>query len=441
MSLPYERLVSEDFHLGHGDVDVTMPGGGIATGTKVGIHTLLPDVFNVRDFGAVGDGNSDDATSIQLAIDAAEAAEGGIVLFPPGTYKITSRLTVDTSGVSLRGCGRGTTTISVATNGLAGAITLGGVTGPTLNVGIANLTLTASITPTSGVHLLFDRTHRAFCDHVEILNAWTCAQIGTAANLEGTLLTRISDSRLDNISTSTAEGLLIYGEAGLWLTRVHFNGTQGQNTKGIYFFSTEGFDTAYLHDVLIEEHDVGIRAGSTSGSVANVFATNLVIDRARNGGIHLETAGGTVQQWLISNFFISGVTSAGTGSGIYLADGGGECRRITIRGGYFQDIRQHGIRVDADVVDLVITDNHLLTWGHQTATTYDGIIFNGTVTKFVLNGNKAGYTSGRYGINLNDAGITNGTVVGNNLTGNGTGALSNSGTPGTNFVVANNAGV
>ena len=43
-------------------------------------------VINARQFGAKGDGNSDDTKSIQNAIDAA-AARGGAVFLPPGVYR------------------------------------------------------------------------------------------------------------------------------------------------------------------------------------------------------------------------------------------------------------------------------------------------------------------------------------------------------------------
>src|SRR2546423_2478822 len=45
-----------------------------------------PTVYNVRSFGAKGDGTTIDSPAINKAIDAANAGGGGTVLFPPGTY-------------------------------------------------------------------------------------------------------------------------------------------------------------------------------------------------------------------------------------------------------------------------------------------------------------------------------------------------------------------
>lgn len=62
--------------------------------------------FNVKDpaFGAKGDGTTDDQSAITAAIAAANAVGGGIVFFPPGTYRITTSINV-TFGVSLLGSG------------------------------------------------------------------------------------------------------------------------------------------------------------------------------------------------------------------------------------------------------------------------------------------------------------------------------------------------
>ncbi|MDQ3946093.1 MAG: glycoside hydrolase family 55 protein [Actinomycetota bacterium] len=47
-------------------------------------------VVDVRSQGAVGDGLADDTAAIQRAVDAAQAAGGATVLFPPGRYLVRS---------------------------------------------------------------------------------------------------------------------------------------------------------------------------------------------------------------------------------------------------------------------------------------------------------------------------------------------------------------
>lgn len=68
----------------------------------------LPDVaqvIHVADYGAVGDGLTDDTAAIQSAIDAAN--DGGAVVFDSATYRLEGRLIVNASGVVLRGGGSG----------------------------------------------------------------------------------------------------------------------------------------------------------------------------------------------------------------------------------------------------------------------------------------------------------------------------------------------
>src|SRR5262245_6389113 len=58
----------------------------MATNTTSGNTPSAAKVFNVRDFGAVGDGKTLDTAAIQKALDACGAAGGGTVRFPAGTY-------------------------------------------------------------------------------------------------------------------------------------------------------------------------------------------------------------------------------------------------------------------------------------------------------------------------------------------------------------------
>lgn len=66
---------------------------------------------SVKDFGAKGDGLQVDTTAVQAAINRVSFLGGGIVYFPPGTYKLDQVLTVTTSGVSLVGAGQSATVL------------------------------------------------------------------------------------------------------------------------------------------------------------------------------------------------------------------------------------------------------------------------------------------------------------------------------------------
>lgn len=79
-------------------------------GTSVGVAW-----FDVkRDYGAKGDGTTDDTASIQAAINAAQVA-GGTVFFPRGSYKITAKLTIS-SGSKIRLLGEGDTAAILVTS-------------------------------------------------------------------------------------------------------------------------------------------------------------------------------------------------------------------------------------------------------------------------------------------------------------------------------------
>ncbi|WP_113701257.1 glycosyl hydrolase family 28 protein [Nonomuraea lactucae] len=59
---------------------VPSPPAGASTTVSAAVH-------NVRDYGATGNGSTNDTPAINRAIDAAAGAGGGIVQFPAGTYR------------------------------------------------------------------------------------------------------------------------------------------------------------------------------------------------------------------------------------------------------------------------------------------------------------------------------------------------------------------
>lgn len=64
-------------------------------------------IYNVRDFGAVGDGYADDLFAFQAAHDVALSFGGGTVYMPPGQYWLSGPIMIK-SGVNWRGDGEAT---------------------------------------------------------------------------------------------------------------------------------------------------------------------------------------------------------------------------------------------------------------------------------------------------------------------------------------------
>lgn len=95
------------------DIDWKVDDGGTPKTLATIVSSITTRLFDVTDaaYGATGDGVTDDRAAVQAAIDAAEAANGGTVYFPPGTYLCSSGLTVSASGDSITLLGEGAQSI------------------------------------------------------------------------------------------------------------------------------------------------------------------------------------------------------------------------------------------------------------------------------------------------------------------------------------------
>lgn len=129
--------------------------------------------YNVRDYGAVGDGSTDDTTALLAALDAAFAAPGGTMYLPPGDYKVTAVITptsTDSGEVRIMGGGRpqsfldGTNGDPTAKQGAvirttsttADVIKFAPATNKRVLVTISNLTVAGNSAGTTGHGIHFD---------------------------------------------------------------------------------------------------------------------------------------------------------------------------------------------------------------------------------------------------------------------------------------------
>lgn len=134
------------------------------------LYNRIADTVSVKDFGAVGDGITDDAAAIQAAINSLDA-RGGTILFPKGTYMVSTGITLKTRA-ELRGSDRNNCTIRALPS--ATGITVLGLTGSAYNCRIRHLSIEGNDAAAKGIAIL-GATNGSNAHHlIEDVNASGC---------------------------------------------------------------------------------------------------------------------------------------------------------------------------------------------------------------------------------------------------------------------------
>jgi hypothetical protein len=99
-------------------VSAVVVAGAEAAGTRPAQaqSTSEPGYYDVTDYGAVGDGSTDDTAAIQAAVNAAQTAGQGVVYFPVGVFCTSSPIVITQPNIFVQGeC----TPFSLSSGGLA----------------------------------------------------------------------------------------------------------------------------------------------------------------------------------------------------------------------------------------------------------------------------------------------------------------------------------
>lgn len=97
LSSSVEVMTNETGVIGTTNASLVSYTAGFAGAVNQTVQTKLEQYVSVKDFGAVGDGVTDDTAAIQAALDYCETS-GAFLVGQPGTYLITSTLTIKCSG-------------------------------------------------------------------------------------------------------------------------------------------------------------------------------------------------------------------------------------------------------------------------------------------------------------------------------------------------------
>ncbi len=375
--------------------------------TARSLESRFGEVKNVQDLGAVGDGVADDTAAIQAAIDAVPT-NGGIVFFPPGTYKISVALSIDVASVHVLGSGIGATIITTNST-TADMFAFGAGTTTRQELSIEKLSLNTSVTRTGGAAIHFNNTASVRVSNIHM------SQQFIGISYENTNIGILENLQIRDTVASTGVGIDIFGAAE--------NNIDIQNVL---------MDAADASDPL-----AGIRI--RQGSSINIIACDI-IHHERGLFIIPDASQVVTSIYVRSSFFDLSALE-----GIHLLAGSGTTiHRISISGGWASSNTQRGILLDgAGTIDgVAITDNRILL------NDLDGIVVSTGENIFIghnqISGNSAASSGTNHGI-VFGANISEFQIIGNQIGDNsgtgtekqGRGIVLTAGT-GDNYIIANN---
>lgn len=121
-------------------INFTQAGTGAVTRS---VQSKMQDVLSVKDFGATGDGTTDDTTAVQACITAAALANRAVYI-PGGAYKLSAQLVYSGRTVSIYGDGPEVTELfwTAAAGSTGILVTLAKIGSFSVNFNIRGLSLT-----------------------------------------------------------------------------------------------------------------------------------------------------------------------------------------------------------------------------------------------------------------------------------------------------------
>ncbi|MCL8208178.1 MAG: glycoside hydrolase family 55 protein [Actinomycetia bacterium] len=308
-------------------------------------------VFDVRRFGARGDGRHDDTRAVQAALDAAGEVRG-TVWFPPGVFRVAGL--VLPSSVSLRGQGMGQSVLKLLDGSTADVLItrdFARLTGRNSNGGVAGVTL-ADLTldgnrerAPHGGYGLRRYGYRWTIQNVEVRHAaaggiYTENGLVLARNADGDMMedswlnVRVHDNGGDGVlhrgpHDSRLVNLLLYANGGHGL-RVEYDARRGYGGAGLmlqnfhaYWNGGFGLDcqgTVFGNLVESESNALGgVRvAVSTCALIGLLLYSNGTANGTRAPGLVV----GTPEVAVASGYYTGLVTNNSAAQVVLAHDGG-----------------------------------------------------------------------------------------------------------------------
>lgn len=392
------------------EVNFLQAGTGAVTRT---VQSKLRDVVSVRDFGAVGDGVTDDTAAIQAAVNAA-----GEIYFPPGTYRCNTQIVLR-AGISLVGAGVGVTKIEKITTEWGGVFYAdsNSTTAQLADISIKSMTIFDNVVTlgfSEHQHLVsFHGVDNLLIDNVEFYGfRGDGVYIGES---DGAIRTRIntnitiSNCVFDGVNKDNRNGIsVITGERVAIVNNVFQNITRS-NMPGAVDLEPNASTTSVIADVTINSNrffNIGGNVGAVSMVIPstvlkfqNITVSGNVFNTCVSMMVNIQHNRTTAER---QNISINGNTASAV-KGIF--EFGGTMRGASIIGNTAIQSNVSYLAFDStDIVEDVIFSGNTLS--NTGATNTGGIVVAGQTKNIVFSGNVFHnlYDYGiRFGVNAGDS--------------------------------------
>jgi parallel beta-helix repeat protein len=390
---------------------------------------------NVKGAGAVGDGVADDTAAFNAALATIAAQGAGKLYIPSGSYKLTSTMTYNAGRLHIMGDGKST------------ELNWGSTTADMFHFAGPDTTLsdfkvyTPYQTSTAGALFNFANANNAKLNRLWTDGGYEVVQfLGAPGNL--TYRTSITDCNFVNVMGNAVFYDQYCGGVAI-IADTEMLGAPSDSGSGIIIFAG---DTFTFSNVNIQDFEFGVYVQSMAGGinyVANLFAANVLCDGGGSPPPQLQDGwyfDGSAASTFVSRIHLSGCWAGSMGRDGFRVRNASD---VTFANCIAIDNAEHGFMIYAPSSDVTLSACTAVGNSRGASNVNDGIHVVGPVTDFMITGCRcrpnAGFASNtqRYGVFV-DASANNRYIISNNdLNGNATAGLSDSGTGATKFVSQN----
>lgn len=382
--------------------------GSVATN----VEAKLEQYVSVKDFGATGDGATDDTAAIQAAIDSLPVRGGG-VYFPSGIYVVGSAVTINKPGVYF---GDGYATNIRTTSATANTFTIDAE-----QVHVKNMRFTTSVAKTAG-HFVnaIAAADRFTLSNFSMYSPFIGVRVGPNTN------TIIENGSIFNAEASTGIAVFIEGATNATVRSIVATNT----TKILAGVQVAEATNLVLDDIEADDCEYGLHLTAATGvTVSFVSVANSFFDDCTRG-VFADAAGGNITRVTLDTCQVSNSSDAGV-------------RMVTSSSGAISGVRLDKCQIFSNAANgVTLADsgvgNVRITNCNITDNTLSGVIADADVTSFSIQNCRIG-TNGAYGVRVLSGTGNQIIVTGNDLRGNTTANLSILAT-GDNIIIDNNLG-